>query len=151
MPVNNFSGRIILNLNSASQEPYPARYPVYVSDALAATNVHMAVTSGLQNGYTMRWYTNGVLTATDNRTAASYDATKSISLSGAFTYVRTEVRTFSHLDQRHDQPIFFVDVPGLPTDKTFRVDKVTTASGNGYNRRLTKGITSSNWNASFRV
>jgi hypothetical protein len=48
------------------------------------------------------------------------------------------------------QPIFFVDVPGLPTDKTFRVDKVTTSNGSGYNRRLTKGITSSNWNATLQ-
>ena len=144
---NNFGGRILLNLNSASQEPYPARYPVYVSDALAATNVHMAVTSGLGSGYTMRWYTNGVLTATDNRTAASYEATKSIPLNGAFTYVRAEVRSSATSIKGMTQPIFFIDVTGLPTDKTFRVDKVTTASGNGYNRRLTKGITSSSWNA----
>src|SRR5215211_1939207 len=148
--VNNFTGRIILNLNSASQEPYPARYPVYVSNALAATNVHMAVTDGLQTGYTMRWYTNGVLTATDNRTANTYDATKSIPLNGAFTYVRAEVRSSASAIKGMTQPIFFVDVTGLPSDKTFRVDKVTTANGSGYNRRLTKGITSSNWNAALQ-
>lgn len=147
---NNFSGQIVLNLNGASQEPYPARYPVYVSNTLAATNVHMAVTSGLQSGYTMRWYTNGALTATDNRTANSYDATKSISLTGPLTYVRTEVRSSATAIKGMTNPIFFIDVPGLPTDKTFRVDKVTTASGNGYNRRLTKGITSSNWNSALQ-
>ncbi|HEY6071969.1 MAG TPA: hypothetical protein VIV15_00910, partial [Anaerolineales bacterium] len=75
---NNFTGRILFNLNSASQEPYPARYPVYVSDAQTTANVHMAVTSGLGTGWTMPWYRNGVLLTTDNRTAASYDATKSI-------------------------------------------------------------------------
>ena len=148
--VANFSGRIVLNLNSASQDPFPARYPVYVSNALSATNVHMAVTSGLQNGYTMRWYTNGTLTATDNRTATSYDATKSIPLTGAFTYVRSEVRSSSTSIKGMTQPIFFIDVNGLPTDKTFRVEAVTTTSGNGYNRRLTKGITSSSWNASLQ-
>lgn len=147
--VSNFTGQIILNLNSSSQEPYPARYPVYVSDALPATNVHMAVTGGLQNGYSMRWYTNGVATATDSRTATTYDATKSISLNGAFTYVRADVRTSTSI-KGMTQPIFFIDVPGLPTDKTFRVDKVTTASGNGYNRLLTKGITSSSWNVSLQ-
>ena len=147
--VGNFSGRIVLNLNSASQDPYPARYPVYVSDALSSTNVHMWVSSGLQNGYSMRWYTNGVATVTDPRTGTSYDATKSISLNGALTYVRADVRTSSAI-KGMTQPIFFIDVPGLPTDKTFRVDKVTTATGNGYNRLLTKGITSSSWNASFQ-
>ena len=30
---NDFGGRVIFNLDAASQEPYPARYPVYVSDA----------------------------------------------------------------------------------------------------------------------
>jgi len=144
---NNFSGQILFNLNSASQEPYPARYPIYVSDAQATANVHMKVTAGLQNGYKMNWYTNGVLSATDNRTSTSYDTTKSISLSGAFTYVRADVRTSSSI-KGMTQPLFFVDVPGLPIDKTFHIDKVTTASGNGYNRLLTKGITSASWNAS---
>ena len=147
--VANFGGRIVLNLNSASQEPFPARYPVYVSNALAATNVHMSVSSGLQSGYSMRWYTNGVATVTDPRSGTAYDATKSISLNGAFTYVRADVRTSTSI-KGMTQPIFFIDVTGLPTDKTFRVDKVTTASGSGYNRRLTKGITASSWNASLQ-
>src|SRR5215212_11236178 len=144
---NNFSGQILFNLNSASQEPYPARYPIYVSDAQATANVHMKVTAGLQNGYKMNWYTNGVLSATDNRTSTSYDTTKSISLSGAFTYVRADVRTSSSI-KGMTQPLFFVDVPGLPIDKNFHIDKVTTASGNGYDRLLTKGITSASWTAS---
>jgi hypothetical protein len=147
---NNFDGQLIFNLNSTSQEPYPARYPMYVSDAQANANVHMAVTGGLGSNWTMRWYRNGSLLVTDNRTSASYDSTKSISLSGAFTYVRTEVRASSSSLRGASQPIFFVDVPGLPTDKTFRVDKVTTATGNGYNRRLTKGITSTNWNSALQ-
>jgi hypothetical protein len=146
--VNNFGGQIIFNLNSASPEPYPARYPVYVSDTQAAANVHTQVTDGLGSGYTVRWYRNGTLTATDNPGGTSYDSTKSISLSGAFTYVRAEIRSSSGSLKGLTQPIFFVDVPGLPVDKSFRVDQVTTASGNGYNRLLTKGITSSNWNAS---
>lgn len=148
--VNNFTGRIAFNLNSASQEPYPARFPVYVSDALSTANVHLNVNSGLQTGYTMRWYTNGVLSATDNRTATSYDATKAISLAGTFTYVRAEVRSNATTIKGMTQPIFFFDVPGLPTDKTFRVDKVTTSNGSGYNRLLTKGITSATWNSALQ-
>src|SRR6266508_3359093 len=144
---NNYSGRVIFNLDSVSQEPYPARYPVYVSDAQVTANAHMIVTDGLGSGYTMRWYRNGVLVATDNRTALSYDATRSISLTGAFTYVRAEVRSSTGSIKGMTQPIFFRDVAGLPTDKSFHVYQVTTASGHGYNRLLTKGITSSSWNA----
>jgi len=120
---------------------------VYVSDAQANANVHMLVTAGLGSGYTMRWYRNGVLTATDNKTAASYDTTKSISLTGAFTYVRAEVKTSTGSIKGMTQPIFFRDVPGLPVDKTFHVDKVTTANGSGYNKLLTKGITAASWNS----
>ena len=29
---NTFVGRVLFNLDATSQEPYPARYPVYVSD-----------------------------------------------------------------------------------------------------------------------
>jgi len=143
---NHFNGRVILNLDSASQEPYPARYPVYVSDAQTTANVHMQVTDGLATNYTMHWYRNGVLTTTDNETGASYDSTKSISLADPFTYVRAEIRTASNSLRAMTQPIFFIDVAGLPVDKSFHVDGVTTASGNGYNRLLTKGITSANWN-----
>jgi hypothetical protein len=142
---NNFGGQVIFNLNDALPEPYPARYPVYVSDAQTTANVHMQVTDGLGSNYTMRWYRNGVLAVADNETGASYDSTKSISLTDAFTYVRAEIRSASGSLKAMTQPIFFVDVPGLPTDKTFHVDKVTTASGNGYNRLLTRGITSANW------
>lgn len=148
--VNNFTGRIAFNLTSASQEPYPARFPVYVSDAQTSANVHMNVSAGLGSGYTMRWYTNGTLTATDNRTSTSYDATKAISLTGASTYVRAEVRSSSTTIKGMTQPIFFMDVAGLPTDKSFRVDKVTTANGIGYNRLLTKGITAATWNSSLQ-
>jgi hypothetical protein len=105
---NNFSGQIIFNLNGASPEPYPARYPVYVSDAQTQANVHMLITSGLGTGWTMRWYRNGTLLVTDNRTASSYDATKSISLTGAFTYVRADVRASSNSLRGMTQPIFFV-------------------------------------------
>jgi hypothetical protein len=140
-------GRVIFNLDGGSQEPYPARFPVYVSGAQSAANVHMQITDGLVGGYTMRWYQNGVLIATDNQTGASYNVTRSIPLSGAFTYTRAEIRSSSGSLKGLTQPIFFIDVPGLPVDKSFHVDRVTTASGNGYNKLLTKGITAANWSA----
>jgi hypothetical protein len=91
-------GRVIFNLNSSSQEPYPARYPVYVSDAQTTANVHMMVTTGFQNGYTIRWYRNGVLSATDNWTSAPYDATKSFPLK--MFQASQWIRTFALIESR---------------------------------------------------
>jgi chitodextrinase len=149
--ISSFSGRVSFNITSGSQDPFPARYPIYVSDAQSAANVHMAVTSGLSSGYTMRWVRNGTLLATDNRTQSSYDATKSIALGGASTYVRGEVRSSSGSLRAMTQPIFFIDVPGLPVDKSFYIDQITTADGRGYNKLSTKGITASNWNAASQA
>jgi hypothetical protein len=148
---STFSGRTIFNINSASQEPYPARYPVYVSDAQTTANVHLQVTSGLGSGYTLKWLRNGTVVATDNQTASSYNVTKPISLTGSSTYVRAEVRTSSGSFRAMTQPIFFRDVPGLPVDKSYYVDQITTADGKGYNKLMTKGITASSWNATSQA
>ncbi len=145
--ISSFSGRVLFNIDSGSQDPYPARYPVYVSDAQSAANVHLAVTSGVK-GYTMKWLRNGAVIASDSSPKlSSYDATKSISLAGASTYVRAEVRSSTTSLRAMTQPIFFVDVPGLPVDKSYNIDRVTTANGKGYSKLTTKGITASNWNA----
>jgi hypothetical protein len=144
---SGFTGNAIFNLDSASQEPYPARYPVYVPDTLGTVNVHLVIPSGASNGYKVYWIQNGVVIATDSVTGASYDAVKSISLAGATTYVRAELRSSSGAVRALTQPIFFRDIPNLPADKRYNVDGVITADGHGYTRIITKGITSSTWNA----
>src|SRR5215211_3092340 len=145
---NNFSGRIILNLSSASQEPYPARYPVYVSRTQSAIDVHLGIPSGISPSYNVYWFRNGELFATDSVTGSSYDVLKSIPLDGATTYVRAELRLVATGAIRAmTQPIFFKDVSNLPADKQIHVDGVTTANGRGYTRTITKGITATNWNS----
>ena len=146
---SGYSGPAIINLDSTSQDPYPARYPVYVPDTLSEANVHFTIPAGANNGYTVRWMRNGVAIATDtiNTSPYSYNAVKPISLTGATTYVRIELRSASGAVRALTQPIFFRDVPGLPADKRYNVDGVTTTDGRGYTRIITKGITSSSWNA----
>ena len=140
-------GRVILNLDSSSQEPYPARYPVYVPDAQASVNVHLAVTGGLKSGDSIRWIRNGISISTESMTGSSYETTKLISLEGASTYVRAEVRDASGGIKALTQPVFFVDVPGMPADKNYYIDTMTTADGRKYTKLSIKGITASAWNA----
>jgi hypothetical protein len=144
---SGFTGSANLNLESISQDPYPARYPVYVPDTLNAINVHLVIPSGASNGYKVNWIVNGGSPVTDSVTSSSYEAVKSIPLTGATTYVRAELRSAGNAVRALTQPIFFRDVPGLPADKRFNVDSVVTADGHGYTRIITKGITSSSWNA----
>lgn len=89
---SGYSGPAVFNLDAASQDPYPARYPVYVPDTLSSINVHFSIPAGANSGYKVNWVRNGVIIATDTITASpySYDAVKSISLAGATTYVRVE-------------------------------------------------------------
>src|SRR5215217_5082006 len=125
---SGYSGPAIINLDSTSQDPYPARYPVYVPDTLSEANVHFAIPAGANSGYTVKWIRNGEVIATDTITTSpySYNVTKSISLAGATTYVRVEIRSGGGAVRALTQPIFFRDVPGLPADKRFYVDSVIT-------------------------
>ncbi|MCM8749281.1 hypothetical protein NET02_08995 [Thermomicrobiaceae bacterium CFH 74404] len=148
---NDFGGRVVFNLDAASQEPYPARYPVYVSDAQTTANVHLAVTGDLRTSYTIRWIRNGEVFASENPPGSSYDATKAVPLDGPFTYVRAEILSSSGSLRAMTQPIFFIDVSGLPTDKRLHIDRTTTADDIWYNKLYTKGITATSWSGDIQA
>jgi hypothetical protein len=95
MAPNNFGGRIVFNLDPRSQAPYHARYPAAVPFGQTSAAVHLAITGGLVPGETIRWvYNNGAgdQRFVDTVSGPAYNATKSIPLSGTFTFVRAEVR-----------------------------------------------------------
>ena len=144
-------GRVIFNLDSSSQDPYPARYPVYMPSTQSSANVHLVVTGGLKSGYIIRWIRNDTLLATESTVGASYERTKVISLGGARTYVRAEVRDPDGTLKGLTQPIFFVTVPGMPADKSYYIDSVVTADGRKYTKLFVKGITASGWDATGQV
>jgi hypothetical protein len=110
MAPNDFGGRIIFNLDPSSASPYPARYPVTIYADQTSAPVHLSITGGLAAGETVRWiYNNGSGPAviTDAAAGPSYEATKSIPLSGSFTYVRAEVRDAAGDLLANTEPIFF--------------------------------------------
>ena len=143
-----FSGPMILNLDQSSSEPYPARYPVFVSDAQATADVRVFIPSEASSGYTMRWISEDTLVATDTLTSSSFDKTRAIDLTGSSTYVRTELRSSSGSWRALSQPIFFVDVAGLPIDKNIHVENVITSNGQGYTKDNVQGIASVDWDES---
>jgi chitodextrinase len=145
--VSNFGGRLLFNTDATSTEPFPARYPIQVSDSESTGSAHFAVTGGLLTGYKVRWIRNGVVLATDTPTGTSYDQTKPIDLTGPVTYVRAEVLNSSGGVVGVTQPIFFRDVVGLPAGTSYAVDKITTADNRGYNRIMTQGVTASSYDA----
>jgi len=143
---NTFSGRVIFNLSSPSQDPYPARYPVYVSDAATTANVHLNITNGIAGGSTVRWLVNGSEIANEGA-SSSYNTVKSISLAGSRTYVRAELHNGSPpLNYiAMTEPIFFMDVTGMPSAMSFHIDGIDTPNGEKYTKLFTKGITSTNY------
>ncbi len=145
-----FTPRIIFNLDARSSEPYAARYPVFVPSAQTTANVHLLVTSGLQTGDTIRWIVNGSQVAIDQTPGGAYNQTRAITLRQPFTYVRAEVRNASGGTRGLTQPIFFRPIPNMPSDKSFFVDGVDTPNGRGYNKLMTKGVTSSTWSTSVQ-
>lgn len=139
----SFGGRMVLNLDGSS-EPYPGRHPLYVPASQTAASVSLSISSGLLAGDTIRWVTNdgsGAVQTTVTQPGGSYQATRTIPLSGTFTYVRAEVRTSAGKLRALTQPIFFRRLSGLPAAKSLRVDRITTSSGRGYTNVSTRGIT----------
>ena len=148
---NDFGGRAVFNLDRTSPEPYPARYPVYVSPSQTLALVNFDVSGGIGPGSQAMWTRNGEVTDTDNTSGPSYQGLESVPLGGPFTYIRAEVRGPGNLRQTMSEPIFFVDAPELlPAGMTYHVERVTTPSNNQYTKIATKGIVSSSWDASIR-
>lgn len=144
---NYFPGRVIFNLDSSSSEPYPARYPVYVSDAESSFDVNLHITDGLSTSWEVRWFRNGSEFANENPAGSSYQVTQPITLTGTTTYVRADVRTTTGTHRALSQPIFFRTVAALPPGRSFHIADITTATHNNYNKSKIKGITSASWSA----
>jgi chitodextrinase len=146
MGVGNFSGRVILNLDPTSPNPYPGRYPVYVSDAQATADVSLNVTAGIvPTAGSVVWFVDGAPTFVDPA-AGTYKVVKPISLVGPETVVRAEVRDANNLQDAMTEPIAFYDVPGLPSGMNVHVDGVRTPSGIAYTKVSTRGVTGVSWN-----
>ncbi len=147
----DFTGRILFNLDTGSQEPYPARYPVFVSDALSSADVHLEVTGGLRSGDSIEWIRDAAQIASDSTKGASYNSLKNVSLSSSFTYVRAQVRQSNGDFRGMTQPIVFKDVAGMPAEISFHVNQVTTLDNRWYNVVFTKGITDASWNDAKQI
>jgi hypothetical protein len=146
-----FGGRMVFNLDPSSAEPYPARYPLQVSDSALAVPVHLSISGGIPAGGSVVWLVNGTVFATDKPSGSSYEATKSIPVTGSFDYVRAEVRRSDGWRIALSEPIFFHDVNGMPQDVSLHVDGVATANSQAYTKVFTKGITSSSWSAAAQT
>jgi hypothetical protein len=144
--LTEFTGRAIYNIDGSATDPYPARYPVWVSPSQVLGRVHFKVTGGVSPGSHVIWTRNGDPVESDAVSGSSYDATRSFSLDGLWTYVRAELRDSTDQRVAMSQPIFFRDTStAMPVGMNFHVAGVTTPTGNGYTKTMTKGITSSSW------
>jgi hypothetical protein len=151
MARHGFTGEIAFNLDPASSEPYPSRYPVQVSDARSTADVHLRISDGIPAGARVVWVVDDAEVASDATSGASYEATRAVSLGGAWTYVRAELRNSAGTRIAMTEPIFFSDVAGLPPDASFGISGVATANGRGYTRIATRGVTGSSWNGASKA
>jgi len=144
---SGFAGPLVFTIDGGSQEPYPARYPVFFPAAQPAVALHLGISAGLSSNDTIRWIRNGDVIATDHVAGSSFAATRSIALDGASTYIRAEIRDSTGEVMALTQPIFFVATSALPVGMSYHVDQITTANGRGYTKLGIRGITASSWDA----
>ncbi|MEA2449487.1 MAG: large repetitive protein [Thermoleophilaceae bacterium] len=148
--LDDFAGRATFNLDGADSQPYAARYPVYVSPAQSLARVHFAIDAGITPGSKIVWTRNGDPVATEDVNGPSYDAVRSFSLDGPWTYVRAELRDSTDQRIAMSQPIFFRDTADtLPPGMSFFATGVTTPNGAGYTKTMTKAVTGTSWDGSL--
>jgi chitodextrinase len=135
--------RVVLNLDG-SDDPYPARHPVFVPSTQASADVQLKITGGLQATDTVTWVVNstsGGLTRTPvTPGAGSYAGTFTVPISGSLTYVRAEVRDAANAVIAITEPIAFKPVGSMPAGMSFHLEGLSTANGRGYTRDSTKGV-----------
>jgi chitodextrinase len=150
LATNTFPGRVLLT-TGALQTPYPARYPVWVSTASATADVRLRIDGGLSPGHTLTWTVDGATASTDHPTGASYDVTRTLTVTGARSYVRVSVQDPTGTFVAMTQPILVLPVPGLPTGHSASVERVVTADNRHYTRPECVGITAISGSASGTV
>lgn len=144
---------LVFDVGSTASEPYPARYPVYVPTGGSVT-VHVSI-AGIKSGSSVRWIQNGAMGANEAPTSGSaYEATRSVTLSGASAYARVEVGTsgVANPDGTTQAIILKPAAAGLPAGMSYHVERVTPPSGqHGFTAGMTRGITASTWTATSQT
>jgi hypothetical protein len=141
---NNFAGRIIFNVDG-SADPHPARYPIYVPDAQTSAIVRLQVTAGLSSGASIGWISDNAQVGTSSVSSTTFAGSRTVALSGTFTYIRAEVVSSSGSLKGLSQAIFYFATTGLPNGWSYRVRNIDTSNGRNYTKLVTKGIASSSW------
>jgi len=138
----------LLNVGTSAAEPYPARYPLFVPTG-TTVNLH-ATLANIKSGSYVRWVQNGVMGANEAPASGSYDATKTLTLSGGSAYARVEVGTSGTADADGTSQAIMLKpaATGLPAGMSYHVERVTPAAGqHSFSKGITRGITASSWSS----
>ena len=139
---------LLLNVGTSAAEPYPARYPLYVPSG-QTVSLH-ATLGNIKSGSYVRWVQNGVIGSNQTPTSGSYDATKTLTLSGSSAYARVEVGTSATADADGTSQAIILKpaASGIPAGMSYHVERVTPAAGqHAFTKGITRGITASSWSS----
>ncbi len=145
--LNHFDGHVVLNLDPRSDQPHPSRYPVFVGAGREEVRIHLLVTGGMDQGWTVRWLRDGKVVHTEAVSSSSYEATRAFALAGTSTFVRAEVLDATGELHSMTQAILFQKIASLPDDISLCVDEIKTADGRQYTTIATRGVTDASWDA----
>jgi len=98
----------------------------------------------------VRWVQNGVIGSNQTPTSGSYNATKTLTLSGSSAYARVEVGTSATADADGTSQAIILKpaASGIPAGMSYHVERVTPAAGqHAFTKGITRGITASSWSS----
>ncbi len=142
---NTFTGAFLLSPFAAPQRPYPARYPIFVSDQITATTIFLRITDGIPSDARLRWIRNGTLWREEALSGPGADLAIDLPLEGPLTVLRAELLDRSGMVIAMTQPLVFRDVPGLPPSYRFLTERIDTVTGRDYSQVATRGIVAAEW------
>ncbi|MDW8007806.1 MAG: hypothetical protein RMJ05_13980 [Thermomicrobium sp.] len=148
---NTFTGTILLSPWPDPRIPYPARYPVFVSDRASAMPVFLRFIGDVPPGSSIRWIRNGQPFSLQPVVGPHADLVVEIPLEGTLTVVRAELLAPHGSVIALTQPLSFRDVPGMPSDYRIAISSIETPTGRGFNRLLTPGIVDAAWDSELEA
>lgn len=142
---NTFTGTILLSPFAAPQAPYPARYPIFVSDQRATTAIFLRITDRIPSAARLRWIRNGTLWREETLSGHGADLAIDLPLDGPLTVLRAELLDRSGTIVAMTQPLVFRDVPGLPSSYRLHTESIEIPGGHGFTVATTRGIVAAEW------
>lgn len=148
---NTFRGWFFLSPWPDISTPYPARYPIFVSNLAQQTTVWLHWEGDIPEGSRIRWICNGQVISEQPVSPSAHLSRYQLDLTELLTIFRAQLVAPEDQVIALTQPLTFRDITGLPAHHRYLITSIQTLSGRHYNSQHTIGISAAAWDPSIQA